>query len=236
MVHRISLAADAHLDAVRAAIERASAHELALIFPLGVHCVLASADTLTTLYEVCAALEKDVIIIGGDGALRASAVAAGFAAATSLDEWETDKHRAVALAEDMRADAGGTGAGRESGYLYVLQPETDDAEPGLYEPAGDDPPQYVADLLPPDDTPTVERYAKVPTIPRVPTPAELRRDEAKREAAQTAAQERAQLAYEERITEAIRASGTDAGDAPAIAETPPATETVDGETTEAEGS
>lgn len=232
MVHVLRVAADARRDVIQNAINQASPLELALDFPLGVHCALTDED-FVALFAACAALGKDVVVIGGDGALRARAVAAGFAAATSLDEWETDRHRAMLPTAERGGDMR-----PESGYLYVLVPETDDAEPGLYEPGGEDPPAYVAELLPPDETPTTERYAAIPTIPRMRTPAEARRDEAQREAAQTAALERAQQRYEERITGAIRASGTESQGTSEDGEhdTPPPADDTSGEgATEAEG-
>ncbi|HEY7835137.1 MAG TPA: hypothetical protein VIG30_16295 [Ktedonobacterales bacterium] len=221
MVHLIRLAADSRPDAVRAALARTDAQEVALVIPLGADCALADGDALAALYDECETLGKAVVIIGGDARLRAGAVAAGFAAATSLEEWETGEHRAVS------APAGPTDEQAPSGYLYVLLPEADDAEPGLYDSTGDDPPAYVADLLPPDPTPPAERYAAIPTQPRVRTPAQERRDEARREAAQAAAQERARLAYEERVTSAIRATGTLAdNDAPGDGEQDSAADTT----------
>lgn len=210
MIHTIRLDAGTHLEAVRAALVRVPDREVALVFPLGQHCALAESDALAALHQDCETQRIAAVIIGGDAALRAAAVAAGFAAATSLDEWETGQHRAVSPADGQRTDASSPRASAEPSYLYVLGPEADDSEPGLYDPTGEDPPAYVVDLLPTDTTPPVERYAAIPTIPRVRTPAQERRDEARREAAQTAALERAQHAYEEHVTRTIRATGAPA--------------------------
>ena len=49
------------------------------------------------LHVQCLALQKDVVILGGDAHLRAVAVAAGFPAATSLMEWEATQPRLAAV-------------------------------------------------------------------------------------------------------------------------------------------
>src|SRR5579863_8922884 len=95
MLYAVQMPPDADIARVRAALARLTAQEVALEWPLGAACVLATAGAMRALVEICATLRRDVVIIGGDEALRAHAVAAGFAAATSLAEWETSRHRAV---------------------------------------------------------------------------------------------------------------------------------------------
>jgi len=72
---------------VSAALTLASGRKVALVFPVGETTCLHNAATLTALHSRCHLLGKEVVVIGGDALLRARAVAAGFQAATTLDDW-----------------------------------------------------------------------------------------------------------------------------------------------------
>lgn len=91
MPYLLHLPADTPLSAIQAALGRVRPRDIALIFPYGTPVTLASQVDFTALHSLhafCETLDKHVVIIGGDEALRAAAVAAGFAAATSLDAWK----------------------------------------------------------------------------------------------------------------------------------------------------
>lgn len=90
----LHIRAQASLFAIQATISHTRAKRLALVFPLGVHTAL-TAESLEALASSCRATATDIAIIGGDEELRAGAVAAGFAVATSLDEWETGTMPAI---------------------------------------------------------------------------------------------------------------------------------------------
>ena len=72
---------------ISAALTLASGRKVALVFPVGEMTCLHNAATLTALHSRCRLLGKEAVIIGGDGLLRARAVAAGFQAATALEDW-----------------------------------------------------------------------------------------------------------------------------------------------------
>lgn len=91
MPYLLQLRADTSLSAIQTALGQVRPRDIALIFPSGMPVALACDVELTALHSLqrfCEALDKDVVIIGGDEALRAAAVASGFAAATSLDAWK----------------------------------------------------------------------------------------------------------------------------------------------------
>jgi hypothetical protein len=91
MPYLLQVRADTSLSAIQIALGRIRPRDIALIFPSGMPVALAGDADLTVLHSLqrfCEALDKDVVIIGGDEALRAAAVASGFAAATSLDAWK----------------------------------------------------------------------------------------------------------------------------------------------------
>lgn len=90
----LHIRAQASLFAIQATISHTRAKRLALVFPLGEQTAL-DAETLESLSGWCRASGADVAIIGGDESVRAGAVAAGFAVATTLDEWETGTMPAV---------------------------------------------------------------------------------------------------------------------------------------------
>jgi hypothetical protein len=91
MPYLLRLHADTSATAIQEALACIRRRDLALIFPYGTPTALTGdvdADALHTLHLYCETLGKDVVIIGGDEDLRAAAVAAGFASATSLDAWK----------------------------------------------------------------------------------------------------------------------------------------------------
>src|SRR5260370_40247245 len=94
----LHIRAEAALPAMEAAIQRARAQRLTLCFPFGRPSAVADWELLTALAERCRSLGIDAAIIGGDETLRANAVAAGFAVATTLDEWDTGTMPAVRAA------------------------------------------------------------------------------------------------------------------------------------------
>jgi hypothetical protein len=215
MVYTVQCASGATGAAIRSALARTSADEVALVFPLGEACALADAAELAALHEHCQALGKRVVAIGGDQEFRALAVAAGFAAATSLEEWETSKHKAVrrrriTLGPKRRQRAELEGP-PTPGQVSVVRAQATIAEEGdgdLYDPVGDDPPRYVAKLVAADEAlSSTDRLAAIPTIPLQRGRITRRLEELRREAAEAAAVDRAQQAYEEQITETIRTSG-----------------------------
>ncbi len=91
MPYLLRLHANTSATAIQEALACVRRRDIALIFPYGTPAALTSdvdVDALHTLHVYCETLGKDVVIIGGDEDLRAAAVAAGFASATSLDAWK----------------------------------------------------------------------------------------------------------------------------------------------------
>ena len=80
-----------------AALALTSGRRVALVFPLGERTCLHDTPLLDTLRTRCRLLGKEVIIIGADAWLRAHAVAAGFHAATTLEDWgdTAPEHRSM---------------------------------------------------------------------------------------------------------------------------------------------
>jgi hypothetical protein len=72
---------------VSAALTLASGRRVALVFPAGKSTCLDDTAALNALHTRSRLLGKEAVIIGGDAFLRARAVAAGFEAATTLDDW-----------------------------------------------------------------------------------------------------------------------------------------------------
>lgn len=216
MVYTIQLEATASDEAVRAAVARAPRGEVALVFPWGQRCALGEAGQLEALYEACAGQDVQLVIVGGDQQLRAQAVAAGFAAATSLEEWETSKHRAVRgrreSTRQREREREQAGWGAPEMRLVAIVPAEDAAEQDgqdLYTLDGEDPPDYVADLVAQergeeDD----ERHATVPTVPLQRGRATRVLSETLRDRREAEALERAHQLFEERLTETIRQSGS----------------------------
>lgn len=213
MTHSIHLEPTARRESMYTALAHVSALEIALVFPLGATCALAEPAELEALRERCDALGVRAIIIGGDETLRARAVAAGFAAATTMEEWDTSSHKAVHPSQRSWGPRVGrrSNAGLPSAGMRMLGDKRshDEEDVGdLYEPIGEDPPGYVADLIAGDqELSPPRRHAEVPTVP-------LRRGRATRKLADSLrelarerdALERAHQAYEEQITATIRTS------------------------------
>jgi len=82
-----------------AALALTSGQRVALVFPLGEPTCLHDTSLLDTLRSRCHLLGKEVVIIGADAWLRANAVAAGFQAATTLEDWgdTAPEHRSMRL-------------------------------------------------------------------------------------------------------------------------------------------
>jgi hypothetical protein len=99
---------------VSAALALASGRKVALVFPSGDSTCLRDTASLTALHTRCQLLAKDAVIIGGDALLRARAVAAGFQAATTLDDWGETGPELYAVSPGRNED----GASR----LWVVAP------------------------------------------------------------------------------------------------------------------
>jgi hypothetical protein len=98
MLNILRLQASASLASVQQALARTKAPQIALQFPLGLPAAIAKSTLLNSLHAFCEQLGREVAIIGGDETLRAVAVAAGFVAATSVEEWAAAS-RALAARE-----------------------------------------------------------------------------------------------------------------------------------------
>jgi hypothetical protein len=212
MIHLVRLDARARAAEARKALERAPESDVAVILPLGVAVALAEGDELGQLAGYCRADGKQIVLIGGDEALRARAVAEGFAAATSLEAWETDKHRAV---HPMRRLLG-LGRGRITRVLPELRPA--DSPPAhledsgeLYAVGGDDPPEFVTDIVAEDSKLTdPDRHSHVPTIPLRRSRRAERLAAVHRERQEAEARTRTDQHYEDQVTNSIRAgAGTE---------------------------
>ena len=121
--HVLPLTAASSLDSVRSALARLESCEALLVFPPGAAPALTQPSSLAALRAFCGEQEIDAVFIGGDEALRAMAVAEGFAAATSIDAWETHITQEAALGTsppaeewaDADAALAGAGVSRASG-------------------------------------------------------------------------------------------------------------------------
>lgn len=91
MMAEVYLPPDATPAEIEKSLGRIRGPVAALVFPAGAACQLAADERLHELRALCRALGKRVTIVGGDEELRARAVAAGFAAATSLEAWESER-------------------------------------------------------------------------------------------------------------------------------------------------
>lgn len=192
--HVFPLPAASSLDSVRSALAPLESCEALLAFPPGAVPALTRPEALAALHAFCREQEIDVVFIGGDEALRALAVAEGFAAATSPDAWETHlAHDELTLsppspeawvaADAALAGIGANPSGGDSGSRWHA-----------------DPPPYVLRLLGgeggyagPRDEPTPEE-------------AERMQSEAEEDVS-TDPLLRAHRDYEERMTATIRDTG-----------------------------
>lgn len=145
MPHVLRVPSDVTLEAIRSALAAVRTQRVAVIFPLGRPSRIGTAETMQDLHSYALVLGKDVIMIGGDPHLRAAAVAAGFAAATSLEEWEETQ-------PELRAVTVRGGPTRPLWELTDLAIVSDDwfaiSLPGALDyPYTDEPPPYVQELL-----------------------------------------------------------------------------------------
>ena len=192
MPHVIRVPALASATAVQTILAGTRADDIALVFPLGIPCLVGTSDAMRGLYAHCRALQKDVVILGGDGHLRAVAVAAGFPAATSLKEWDATLPHLPAIASPSPHSAADWNPPQLS--LVPFEGESDmDGDP--FDPFNDMPPEFVLELMahdgaygaPDEDDARDVTYEAEPSA----------------EDALLAAHER----YEEHITRAIRHTG-----------------------------
>jgi hypothetical protein len=124
---------------IYAALTLHPARTLALVFPAGMCPQVAASGQLEALAAHAESSGKHVTIIGGDTELRARAVAVGFAAATTIDDWRQGRRLATRHAE-RRHEA-------EEMGLLVLDPE---GRPDFDEPGASwiaEPPLHIATLL-----------------------------------------------------------------------------------------
>jgi|GEM_PF-1231859 hypothetical protein len=115
MPHVLRIPADATVSTIARAISGVRAQRIALLVAPGAGTDLADPVALQLLRTLCDELGKDVAVIGGNERLRAAAVAVGFAAAISLDDWKTDPELPA-----VRPTAGGAQPSeqRTRGRLY----------------------------------------------------------------------------------------------------------------------
>lgn len=123
---------------VSAALALASGRQVALVFPVGETTCLRDTATLSALHARCRLLGKDAVIIGGDALLRAQAVAAGFQAATTLDDWGETGPELYAVSPRRAAE--------DVPHLWLVTPRrtidtADDSDTWVSEP-----PEYVLEI------------------------------------------------------------------------------------------
>lgn len=191
----LHIRAQASLFAIQATISHARAKRLALVFPLGAPTAL-DAETLEALAGSCRATGTDVAIIGGDEALRAGAVAAGFAVATTLDEWETGAMPAVRHTRPLSLRRPTREAEWQEGPRLRLVGKDEDDELSALDPDWEDqPPEFVVELMEQDGAyPGADAH---PTAIPVDERPENDEDRVRREAER----------YEDHITGRIRRTG-----------------------------
>lgn len=185
----LHLPAMSSLADVRAALARYESGEARLIFPPSAAAELARLDVLAALRAFCREQEIEAVFIGGDETLRAVAVAAGFAAATSIDAWEASAPETqVAFAQPSAEEW----AEADAALVGASTRHPGDSGSGWHA----DPPEYVMRLL------GVEGGYGGPRDELTPQEAErLPHDDA------TDPLLRAHYDYEERITATIRDTG-----------------------------
>ena len=136
MLHIVRLDSASRLPAVQSALARVRSRQVGLLFPPEGNAALADGDALTMLRRYCEALGKAAVILGGNAALRAAAVAAGFPAATSVEAWEPEPRPHVP------EHAGGVSWDEGDGaYVRVVRPEPPT------DTWSDEPPDFVLRLL-----------------------------------------------------------------------------------------
>lgn len=202
MPHVLRVPSDVTLDALQSALAGARPATVAVVFPMGRPCRLAQTETMRSFHAYTTALGKNVVIIGGDEHLRAVAVASGFAAATSLEEWEETQ-------PELRAV---TQRGKQTRPLWELTDLTlvsDDwfavSLPGALDyPYTDEPPPYVKALL---TTGASESDVDDVNDGAHPEMAAASADEYDDDEQDARALREAHEHYEDHITTAIRASG-----------------------------
>lgn len=200
MVRVLTVKPETPLAAVEAALARSRAPRIALSFPARQAARLADEQSLHALAATCDRLGKEVLIVGGDDTLRALAVAAGFAVATTLDDDEPGSSPEAAGPRGIEA-----WEQAEAAFAVQRAPRTTlplRMDDDLAEELADEPPDYVRHLLagtgaypgPRDDDPAPVRGG-----PRVTRPLEpLDDDELLRFENES---------HEDRVTRAIRHTG-----------------------------
>lgn len=136
---------------VGAALLRTPARRVALVFPLGIRPALADHSALTAIHERACRAGKEVTLVGGDAHLRACAVAAGFAAATSLDGWRAAGESRTGRREQRRQARAPRPTLRLVDAL-VAETESTDAAAAL------EMPDYLRQLLDPEDAPAYDGH------------------------------------------------------------------------------
>lgn len=208
MPHILRVPSDVTLEALRSALVGVRSARVAVIFPLGRPSHLGTGETVRELHSYALILNKEIVVIGGDEHLRAVAVAAGFAAATSLEEWEET------LPELRAVTMRGAKTRPLNWELTDLALISDDwfavSLPGaLDDPYSDEPPAYVKELLATGDPEATEALgdgdttaAEKPGLGLVAEADEYDDDEKDALALRDAHEH-----YEEHITKAIRETG-----------------------------
>jgi hypothetical protein len=136
--------ADTPVTRVSAALARTPARKVALVFPLGASVTIADAAALASLSARTAKSHKSVTIVGGDTHLRACAITAGFAAATTIEDWR-------AAGEDLASEI----SGAYTPALTLLDGASAPCARAAHTPDDNatwelDPPPYIARLLAPE--------------------------------------------------------------------------------------
>lgn len=176
--------AESSFAVINAALTLDPARVVALVFPAGVRPYISESGQLDALFVRSRAIGKDVTIVGGDTELRVMAVTAGFAAATTLDDWRRAKHNSGAHRKRFSD---------EQVNLQVLASDSQD----LNSSGGSwiaEPPQHIATLLE-----ARESQCRV-------TPPTRQLSEAEMDARDAEAILQASERYEDEITTRIRAT------------------------------
>ncbi len=198
MTHSLAVRPDAPLAAILASLQRLRAREVLLQLPLGKPSLLADDTALHQLALFCQHADKDLAIIGGNEALRARAVAAGFVVATSPEDHERSaaQHAFRCHSNQPWEDAYAQFAARRSARPPRPRPRDD-------EPPLDEPPEYVRRLL--------EELPALPAVLGTPHTAAMQRSHrTTRKLPAVADEDLVRDAYEsdeDSVTETIRTTG-----------------------------